>query len=136
MPDGVSEDLNASLVLAAMEAGRRWAELTPVALCADLPCLTADQLEEALAQKPGQPRFVADDQGDGTTLYTAPREQFAPRFGPRSAALHEEAGGWPLEGALPGLRLDVDDSADLATAVRLGLGPHSAAAVAGLSRHR
>ena len=82
MPDGVSGDLNASLVLAAAEAVRRWPDLVPVALCADLPCLTADDLDAALAQKPGWPRYVADASGQGTTLYTAPPEEFAPSFGP------------------------------------------------------
>jgi 2-phospho-L-lactate/phosphoenolpyruvate guanylyltransferase len=130
VPDGVSGDLNASLVLAAKEAARRWPELVPLAMCADLPCLTAGQLEEALSQKPGRPRFVTDASGSGTTLYTAPLEDFAPRFGPRSASLHEQAGAWPLEGALPGLRQDVDDAGDLEAAVTLGLGPHTARAVA------
>jgi 2-phospho-L-lactate/phosphoenolpyruvate guanylyltransferase len=114
----------------AKEAARRWPELVPLAMCADLPCLTAGQLEEALSQKPGRPRFVTDASGSGTTLYTAPLEDFAPRFGPRSASLHEQAGAWPLEGALPGLRQDVDDAGDLEAAVTLGLGPHTARAVA------
>jgi 2-phospho-L-lactate guanylyltransferase (CobY/MobA/RfbA family) len=37
-----------------------------------------------------------------------------------------------VPGDLSGLRHDVDDRADLAAAVRLGLGAHSAAAVAAL----
>jgi 2-phospho-L-lactate guanylyltransferase len=132
IPDGVSHDLNASLTLAAIEAERRWPDLVPVAMCADLPCLQADDLEAALCQRPGRPRFVADASGRGTTLYTASLEEFAPRFGLRSAALHAEAGAWPVEGELAGLRHDVDDVDDLEAAVRLGLGPHSAAAVAAL----
>jgi len=132
VPDGVSGDLNASLVLAAMEAARRWPELVPVAMCADLPCLLADDLEAALAQRPGWPCFVADHSGVGTTLYTAPLQEFAPRFGPRSAEAHAVDGGWPVEGDLPRLRHDVDDADDLRHAVRLGLGRHTAAAVAAL----
>jgi 2-phospho-L-lactate guanylyltransferase len=132
IPDGISHDLNASLGLAAMEAARRWPDLVPVAVCADLPCLTAGELEAALAQEPGRPRFVADATGDGTTLYTAPLEEFAPAFGFRSAALHAEAGTLPVEGELAGLRLDVDDVNDLRAAVSLGLGPHSAVAVAAI----
>jgi 2-phospho-L-lactate guanylyltransferase len=132
MPDGVSGDLNASLVLAAMEAERRWPGLVPVAICADLPCLHAEDLEAALAQKPGWPRFVADASGHGTTLYTAPLDEFAPRFGRRSAAQHADAGAWPVEGELAGLRHDVDDVTDLEHAVRLGLGRHSASAVSAL----
>jgi 2-phospho-L-lactate guanylyltransferase len=136
VPDGVSGDLNASLVLAAMEASRRWPDLVPVAICADLPCLTADALEDALTTRPGRPRFVADASGEGTTLYTAPLEEFAPRFGSRSAERHAEAGAWPVEGELAGLRRDVDDVRDLEDAVRLGLGPHSATAVADTSRNQ
>jgi 2-phospho-L-lactate/phosphoenolpyruvate guanylyltransferase len=134
VPDGVSGDLNASLVLAALEAGRRWPSLVPVALCADLPCLTSADLEEALAQKPGRPRYVADVAGEGTTLYTAPLEEFAPRFGFRSAALHAEVGAWPVEGELPSLRLDVDDPDDLDAAVALGLGAHTASVVEAWSK--
>lgn len=132
VPDGVSGDLNAGLALAALEAGRRWPELVPVALCADLPCLLVDDLEAALAQRPGWPRFVADHTGIGTTLYTAPLEEFAPRFGLRSAEAHADAGAWPVEGALPRLRHDVDDVDDLRNAVRLGLGRHTAAVVEAL----
>jgi 2-phospho-L-lactate guanylyltransferase len=129
IPDGVSGDLNASLVLAAMEAARRWPDLVPVALCADLPCLRPDHLEDALAQKPGWPRFVADAKAEGTTLYTATLDEFAPRFGTRSAARHQEAGAWPVEGSLAGLRLDVDDADDLRAAAELGLGPRTTAAM-------
>jgi 2-phospho-L-lactate guanylyltransferase len=132
IPDGVSGDLNASLALAAMEAARRWPDLTPVAICADLPCLRPSELGAALAERDGWPRFVADASGIGTTLYTAPLDEFAPRFGPQSAALHEDGGAWPVPGDLAGLRHDVDDRADLTAAVGLGLGEHSAAAVAAL----
>jgi 2-phospho-L-lactate/phosphoenolpyruvate guanylyltransferase len=134
IPDGVSQDLNATLGLAALEAARRWPELVPVAMCADLPCLTPVDLELALAQEPGRPRFVADTAGDGTTMYTAPLAQFAPRFGFRSASSHVEAGAWPVAGELARLRHDVDDVDDLEHAIELGLGEHSAAAVAALPR--
>jgi 2-phospho-L-lactate guanylyltransferase len=129
LPDGVSGDLNASLALAAAEATRRWPELLPLALCADLPCVTADDLETALAQRPGQPRFVADTKGDGTTLYTARGEEFDPRFGSGSASLHAGGGAWPVEGELVGLRHDVDDVEDLRTAMGIGLGAYSRQAV-------
>ncbi len=132
IPDGVSGDLNGSLSLAALEAVRRWPGLVPVALCADLPCLTAADLDTALAQRPGRPFFVADRSRTGTTLYSAPVEEFTPRFGPGSAGLHADSGAWPVEGELASLRLDVDDAADLAAAVRHGVGAHTAAAVAAL----
>ncbi len=132
IPDGVSGDLNASLSLAAMEAVRRWPGLVPVALCADLPALTPRDLDTALVPRPGRPRFVADASGEGTTLYTAPLEEFASRFGLRSAQLHREGGALPIEGPLLGLRHDVDDADDLAAAVRLGVGSHTASVVAAL----
>ena len=44
IPDGVSEDLNATLRQAAAEAARRWPDAVPIALCADLPCLTSEDL--------------------------------------------------------------------------------------------
>ena len=132
IPDGVSGDLNGSLVLAAREAARRWPGLVPVAMCADLPCLTAADLEDALAEEPGSHRFVADASGDGTTLYTAPHEVFVPEFGFRSAALHREGGARPIAGDLPRLRRDVDDAADLADAISIGVGAHTAVVVAGL----
>ncbi len=125
LPDGVAGDLNATLRLAAAEARRRWPDLDPVAVCADLPCLSPVDLESALAQKPGWPRFVADARGVGTTLYTAPSEEFTPRFGKASAALHAENGAWPVEGDLLTLRHDVDDADDLRIAMELGLGPRS-----------
>lgn len=134
IPDGVSGDLNASLSLAATEAVRRWPGLVPVALCADLPALTPADLDAALAQRPGLPRFVADASGEGTALYSAPLEGFAPQFGFRSASRHEAGGAWPVEGDLPTLRRDVDDAGDLQAAVELGVGAHTAEAVAALPR--
>jgi 2-phospho-L-lactate guanylyltransferase len=125
LPDGVSGDLNASLSLAAAEAARRWPGLVPLAMCADLPCLIVDDLEAALSQRPGGHRYVADAAGTGTTLYTAPLAEFAPRFGEGSARRHADSGAWPVEGELAGLRLDVDDVDDLRSAVRLGVGRHT-----------
>jgi 2-phospho-L-lactate guanylyltransferase len=132
IPDGVSGDLNGSLVLAAREAARRWPGLVPVAMCADLPCVTAADLEAALAEGPGRHRFVADASGDGTTLYTAPHAAFVPEFGFRSAALHREGGAQLVAEQLPRLRRDVDDAADLADAIGIGVGAHTAVVVAGL----
>jgi 2-phospho-L-lactate guanylyltransferase len=130
IPDGVSGDLNASLVLAAAEAARRWPGLVPVALCADLPCLTPADLDAALAQQPTWPKYVADANGTGTTMYAAPFPEFAPRFGFRSAAAHADGGAWPVEGDLRSLRLDVDDARDLDAAVVLGVGEQTAGALA------
>lgn len=127
IPDGVADDLNESLRLAAAEARRRWPETRPVAVCADLPSLQPADLDAALsdAQAMTPPSFVADGDGVGTTMYTATFENFAPRFGPGSREAHLDAGALEIEGELRTLRRDVDDSNGLAGAVELGLGAHT-----------
>src|SRR4051794_37115216 len=45
IPDGVSGDLNGTLRQAAAEAHRRWPDLEPVAICADLPSLRPNELD-------------------------------------------------------------------------------------------
>jgi 2-phospho-L-lactate/phosphoenolpyruvate guanylyltransferase len=131
IPDGVSGDLNGTLRLAAAEAGRRWPGTRPVALCADLPALTPEALgavlDEVRTHAPASPAFVADRLGTGTTLYTAPSEEFRPRFGERSAQRHRDAGAVALS-AGPQVSHDVDDMADLGRAMVLGLGPRTAQA--------
>jgi 2-phospho-L-lactate/phosphoenolpyruvate guanylyltransferase len=98
------------------------------ALAADLPALRPADLSEALRAAAGPDRhFVADAPGTGTVLLTAPAGvPLDPRFGPGSASAHRRSGAVPLGGDWPTLRRDVDTAADLDTAVRLGLGPHSA----------
>jgi 2-phospho-L-lactate guanylyltransferase len=127
IPDGVAGDLNESLRMAAAEAHRRWPDARPVAVCADLPALERADLDAALrlAARASTPAFVTDHAGVGTTLYTAPHEAFAPRFGAGSRAAHLEAGSREIRGELASLRCDVDDAEALAAAVSLGLGPHT-----------
>ncbi len=127
LPDGVSGDLNGTLVQAAAEAARRWPGSTPVALCGDLPALRPVDLDTALAVP--SPAYVADATGAGTTLYVAPYDAFAPAFGPGSAGAHAAAGATAVEGELVSLRRDVDTREDLAEALRLGLGPRTTLAV-------
>ncbi|MCW2842866.1 MAG: hypothetical protein JWN22_782 [Nocardioides sp.] len=128
IPDGVTGDLNASLRLAAAETRRRWPTLRPVALCADLPALLHRDLDDALAAAPAdRASFVADADGIGTTLYTAPHDEFDPRFGHESREAHLDTGAREISGALTSLRRDVDDLDDLADARLLGLGRHTAA---------
>jgi 2-phospho-L-lactate guanylyltransferase len=133
IPDGVSDDLNESLRLAAAEARRRWPSSRPVAVCADLPSLRPGDLEAALqvADRLADPAFVADDDGIGTTLYTAAYDVFEPRFGRGSRAAHLEDGCREIPGELSSLRRDVDDADGLATAVDLGLGAHTRLAMLG-----
>lgn len=128
LPDGVNGDLNASLVQAAHECGRRWPSYGVAALCADLPALRPDDLAAALAQVPaGGTAFVTDAPGTGTTMYAAGApDLFDPRFGPGSRAAHLAAGAHEVTGGLTSLRTDVDDVGDLGRALLLGVGRHTA----------
>jgi 2-phospho-L-lactate/phosphoenolpyruvate guanylyltransferase len=130
MPDGVSEDLNQTLVQAAAEVVRRWPGAVPVALCADLPGLLSDELAAVLAEATagvaaGRATFVRDRAGTGTTLYAAPADSFAPSFGLDSAAAHERGGALEIGSAAASVRADVDDLADLGAALVTGVGRHT-----------
>lgn len=130
IPDGVTDDLNGALRLAAAEAHRRWPELTPVALCADLPSLRSEDLDVALARAVlPHPSFVPDAAGTGTTLYVAGFEEFDPHFGPGSRDAHLDAGADELADVPVTVRRDVDDLDDLRAAVEIGVGPRTAAVV-------
>lgn len=134
MPDGTA-DLNGTLVQAAAEMHRRDPTLRIAALCADLPALRPDELTLALAAAdPSRMSFVSDEQRVGTTAVLAPGiEEFGPAFGHGSRHQHLAAGAFEVEGIdVPGLRRDVDDPADLAEAIRLGVGPRTAFVATGL----
>ncbi|MDO9455506.1 2-phospho-L-lactate guanylyltransferase [Nocardioides sp.] len=132
VPDG-GAGLNGALRQAAAEAVRRWPGLQPVALLADLPALRTADLDAALAALvPGGPSYVADADGTGTTLYTAPYDEFDPAFGADSAAAHRDAGALAVRGELASLRRDVDDLDDLRSAAAIGLGVETARAADGL----
>lgn len=122
IPDGDTTDLNSALRQAVAEAHRRWPDLRPVALCADLPALTAADLDAALASAPAAPSFVADAAGTGTTLYSAAYDAFDPHFGVDSRREHLFSGAVEIPGELTTLRHDVDDLDDLRAAVALGVG--------------
>jgi 2-phospho-L-lactate guanylyltransferase len=133
IPDGVAMDLNGTLRQSAAEARRRWPELVPVALTGDLPAVRPEDLDEALGEvAPGEPAYVADADGLGTTLYTAPHDAFDPRFGPGSALAHDATGARAILAPLPRLRRDVDDLHDLDDALALGVGPRTAERAASL----
>ncbi|MCW2606055.1 MAG: hypothetical protein JWO60_748 [Frankiales bacterium] len=108
-------------------------DLGVASLAADLPSLRPEQLEQALAQVVAGTRgVVADAPGSGTTLLAAaPGTALRPAYGPGSLARHLASGAVALEAAC-GLRLDVDTPEDLAAALRLGVGPRTAAVAAGL----
>ena len=133
MPDGASDDLNATLVQAAAEVVRRWPDAVPVALCADLPALRPAELAQVLAEvvahvASGRAAFVRDRAGVGTTLYAAAADAFAPGFGVDSAARHVRAGAVEVGSDAPSVRTDVDDLADLGAALARGVGPSTARA--------
>ncbi len=122
-------------LVAALAAGAEVVDDGPVALLlGDLPALRPAELDAALAAAADHERaMVPDAEGAGTTLLTAGRAGLLrPAFGPGSRDAHERAGHRILE-AGPGLRRDVDTADDLAAAVRLGVGPATAAALAALA---
>ncbi len=109
--------------------------LPTASLTADLPCLRPGDLAHALGQVLER-GFVADTAGTGTTLLAVGAGQtLCPAYGPGSAARHEASGAVRL-GAPPGLARDVDTREDLRDALRLGVGPRTAAVVAALAAAR
>lgn len=96
----------------------------------DLPALTPGALDEALAMAEREGRsYVPDALTTGTTLLAARRaDALRPHFGPGSAELHRLAGHVALPVAPDsGLRVDVDELADLHLAIDLGVGEHTQA---------
>lgn len=127
LPDEGDGDLNRALHHASLRLRRLDPTLRVAAMCADLPCLVAAQLDAALGAGTDGRWFVADADGTGTTLLAAGRGvDLDPRFGPGSARLHEDSGATPVLADLPTLRMDVDTEADLKRATGLGVGPHTA----------
>lgn len=119
----------------AVAAGLRAAPDGPTGvLLADLPCLTPSALDAGLdavtcVLRTGAGSVVVPDcDGHGTVLLAAggPRE-LRPAFGGASAAAHERYGATRLDLDLPRLRRDVDTPQDLRAAVRIGIGPRTAA---------
>jgi 2-phospho-L-lactate/phosphoenolpyruvate guanylyltransferase len=122
-------------LVAALFAGIAAVGAGPTALLlADLPALRPADLDAALVEAAQFPlAMVADTDGAGTTLLTAlDPARLVPRFGPGSRAAHESAGHQVLDAAA-GLHRDVDTTDDLAAAVRLGVGPATARALAALA---
>jgi 2-phospho-L-lactate guanylyltransferase len=134
IPDGASDDLNATLVQAAAELLRRHPGLRVAAVCADLPALRGGDLSAVLDAAPEDSLgFLADADGVGTTVVTAPDlATFRPAFGPGSRADHLELGAQEIELDLASVRRDVDTPDDLRAALALGVGPSTAAAARAL----
>lgn len=104
---------------------------SPVAaLPGDLPALRASDLQAALATAGSAvPTVLADRAGSGTVLLTAPDgPAMNPAFGRDSYQAHLDGGAVALpDGGWPGLRCDVDTAADLAEALRIGVGAATSA---------
>ena len=131
VPDAPGAGLNAALSHGAALLRAARPELGVVALASDLPALRPDDLARALRQVQGR-AFVADAQGLGTTvLAAAPGEALQPAYGPGSRRAHLLSGAVELL-APPALRRDVDTPDDLREALRLGVGPRTAAVAKGL----
>jgi len=150
VPDLPDAGLNQALAYAATIARPKaapGAQPGLAALAADLPALRTAELTEALRAaaevawppsgsmpsvatlSPATPvrAYVADASGTGTVLLAAPPgARLEPCFGRDSAAAHSASGAIALTDEWPSLRRDVDTAADLAAAVVLGLGPHTA----------
>ena len=102
-------------------------------LLGDLPALRPRDLSEALAVCATEDSaFVPAADGTGTVLLAARRpKDLRPSFGPGSAAAHSRVAA-RLDLDLPRLRRDVDVAADLEAVLTLGVGAHTAAALARL----
>lgn len=119
--------LNAAIAAGITEARRRRPAAPVAAITADLPSLTAADVDDALLAAEQFPAaFIADFQGVGTTTVTGlPGVTLVPRFGVGSAAAHAAAGLVPLD--LPAgssIRRDIDTPADL-TGTATPFGPHT-----------
>jgi 2-phospho-L-lactate guanylyltransferase len=116
--------LNQAIAFAVQDE-RRHAALLP-----DLPALDPQELRAALAFAPAG--FVADHCGLGTTMLFG--VWLSPKFGPKSARRHEDAGYTRVDLPLPGLSHDVDILEDLYAVEALGVGSRTKALLAELGR--
>ncbi len=107
-------------------------DLPTFVIVGDLPAVTTDQINTALASAQAHERsIISDGAGTGTTTLLAQSPtSLNPQFGIRSRAAHVSSGAVDLMDILaPGLRRDVDTQVDLWDARRLGVGAHTRAAL-------
>ena len=119
----------------AADAAERPIPARVAVLLGDLPALRPDELSRALEAAVRHPlAFIRDADSAGTTFAAATVSGFSPRFGAASASRHAEAGFVELNAsAMPGIVHDVDTVDALETALHLGVGAHTAEAVARLA---
>lgn len=120
---------------AAVREGATWAaqehpDEAVAVIPADLPSLTSVELGRLLGDAKGYPlAFVADANGDGTTILASQRPSLLRAgYGVGSAERHRSYGAIELQ-APAGLRRDVDEFHELLEAQTIGVGPHTTAAI-------
>ncbi|HEY5455111.1 MAG TPA: 2-phospho-L-lactate guanylyltransferase [Acidothermaceae bacterium] len=132
VPDVPGEGLNAAFRYGIEVAAMQYPGVGVALLAGDLPALRTSELEAALAVAAASPGMVAvaDRENLGTTMLASrSAERLRPAFGVGSFARHSALGAVALENAeLKGLTSDVDDTAGLDAALRLGVGKRTAAA--------
>jgi 2-phospho-L-lactate guanylyltransferase len=131
--DQPREGLNAAFRRGIQAAGSRYPGAGVVLLMGDLPALRTGELQAALVSAASSLGVVAmaDREGVGTTMLASRwPAQLQPAFGVDSYARHLALGARALNrDAVDSLRCDVDDAAGLLAALRLGVGPRTAAAL-------
>ena len=133
----VSDDGHPGINAAAAEAARARSASMVAVMVSDLPCATPEAITAFLSRAAGHPlSFLADAAGTGTTTWASTGDDDTPHFGVGSRAAHTKAGAADLiaglgsDPPLDPLRRDVDTEADLADAIRLGVGRHTEQALA------
>ena len=123
----------------AIDSGRRWAMIARpncnmVVVPADLPSMTTAAFDQALGLlRRHAMAFAPDAQGQGTSLtWVKAPHLLRTSYGSKSAARHSKQGFRAVWDIDVRARRDVDTRSDLAEARSLGVGPHTAAAVAQL----
>ncbi len=134
--DAPGAGLNAALEHGVSTVRRDDPLAAVAAMSGDLPALRSADLEAAFAAGATHARwFVADADGTGTTLLAASGgTPLLPAFGILSRDAHSRSGAIDLLAPdLRRLRRDVDTEEHLWEAVRLGVGEHTAGALADLA---
>lgn len=128
-PTAGLDRLNAAIVFGSARSRTERPDLRVGALTGDLPSLRTEELSAVLqlgAAIEGR-SFVPDAAGGGTTLLLGAADgTLDPRFGPDSRARHAHSGAAELFAVGRSVRQDVDTLADLESALRLGVGVHTA----------
>jgi len=101
-----------------------------LAMNADLPALRTAEFSAFLGSVGPGRAVVPDVEGTGSTMLAADLAgELGPLFGPDSRRRHVDSGAVARPDAGASLRQDVDTAADLAAALRLGVGGYTANAI-------